>query len=145
MIFLTRLQNRVTDQVPADIRTLILHLFQTYIKITSKQLQNKYNQVSTMTYNLIKPITVFFDEVINQRKLGELAKKSCTPSQIMDLNFRVISNYPIYRDNERRWLRQPPVDQKYPDLIDFFKRFTRSHAKRRRWLKNLSFNWPTSL
>ena len=33
---LTRLGNCVTAQVPANIRTLILHIFQAYGKITAK-------------------------------------------------------------------------------------------------------------
>ena len=36
--YLTRLHNRVSGQVPGNIRTLMLHLFQVYGKITAKKL-----------------------------------------------------------------------------------------------------------
>ena len=49
-----------------------------------------------MAYNLTKPITIIFDAVDNQCKLGELARQLYNPSQIVDLAFLVISNYPIF-------------------------------------------------
>ena len=99
---ITRLRNHVTGQVPADIQTLILHLFQAYGKITVKQLRKKYNEVATMVYVLSKPITVIFDTDDKQRELGELAGKSYTSLHIVDLALLVISNYPIFRDDVRR-------------------------------------------
>ena len=103
--FVARRRNCVTGQVPADIRTLILHLFQTYGKITAKQLRKICNEVATMVYNLSEPITVIFDAIDNQGKLGELVGKPYTLSQIVDLAFLVISNYSFFRDDVRRWLR----------------------------------------
>ena len=76
--------------------------------------------MATMAYNLTKPITVIFDAVDYQRELGELFSKPYTLSQIVDLVFLVISDYPIFRENARRLLRQPSIDQTYLDLVVFF-------------------------
>ena len=80
--------------------------------------------MATIAYNLSKPIAVIFDAVDNQGKLGELVGKPYTPSQIVDLDFLVISNYPIFRDNVRRWIFHPPIDPTYSKLVAFFKNST---------------------
>ena len=92
-----------------------------------------------MTYNLTEPITVIFDAVDNQRELGELTGKHYTPSQIADLSFLVISNYPIFRDNVRIWLRRPPADQTYPDPVTFFQEVHVELCETEALLKELGF------
>ena len=82
-----------------------------------------------MAYNLSEPIMVIFDAFNDQHELGELDGKLYTPSQIEDLAFLVISNYPIFRDNVRRWLRRPPENQTYLDLVAFVKMFTQRCTK----------------
>ena len=83
------------------------------------QLPTKYNQVATTAYDLAKPITVIFDVVNDQRELGELARKSHTPSQIMDLALLEISNYLIFRDNVSRWLHLPYIPNISRTLLHF--------------------------
>ena len=51
-----------------------------------------------MSYGMTKPSTVIFDAVDNHRELGELAGKHSILSQIVNLTFLVISDYPIFCD-----------------------------------------------
>ena len=57
-----------------------------------------------MACGLNKPIMVIFGALNNQCNLGKAAGKPYTPSQMVDLAFLIISNYPIFRDNARRWI-----------------------------------------
>ena len=49
-----------------------------------------------MVYGMTNPIMVICDIVDKHRELGELAGEPYTPSQIVDLVFLVISNYPTF-------------------------------------------------
>ena len=120
--------------MPSNIRALMLHLFQVYEKVFTKQLRTKYDKVVTMTYDMTKPIMVIFDAVNDQRELGELTGKSYTPSQIVYLTFLVVSNYPISSNNMRRWLiKHTPISSPSSS------KFARNCAKRKYFFDDLEF------
>ena len=43
--YMSTLRNRITGQVPSDIRNLILNLFRIDVKITPQQLRTRYDNV----------------------------------------------------------------------------------------------------
>ena len=68
--YLTRLCNRVTGQVPSDIRLLFSSLFSIYGKISANQLREKYDEVATMSYEVMEPIDVIFNSVDDLREIA---------------------------------------------------------------------------
>ena len=56
-------RNRITGQLPADIRLLKNYLFDTNGKINEHELQEKYNETTKFTYNLSAPIDDAFNAV----------------------------------------------------------------------------------
>ena len=83
--YLSALRNYITGQVPSDIRTLILHLFRIYGKITPQQLRTRYENVKKMEYSIDEPIAIIFDAVEDLVEIGELAGRPYSPLQIVDL------------------------------------------------------------
>ena len=71
--YMTCLRNRVTGQVPADTRTLILSLFAIYGKISPTKLREKYDLVTTMVHEIVEPIGTIFNALDHLREIAELA------------------------------------------------------------------------
>ena len=108
--YLTRLRNRVTGQVPADIRLLFTSLFSIYGKISAGQLKEKYDDVVTMPYDITEPIDMIFNAVDDLREIAELAGRPYSLIQMVDLGYLVIAKQSIFRSDVRRWLRRLPGD-----------------------------------
>jgi len=95
--YLTHLRNRVTGQVPKDIRELLVSLFRIYSKITANQLKDKYDDVYTMSYDIVDPIDVILNDADDLRKISKLSQRPYTPHQIADIGYIIISKLPIFR------------------------------------------------
>ena len=94
--YLSSLRNRITGQVPSEIRDLILHLFRVYGKITPQHLKSKYDAVEALNYSIDEPIDVIFSAVEDLLEIGELAGRPYSPQQIVDLGFLIISKQRIF-------------------------------------------------
>ena len=100
--YLTRIRNRVTGQVPADIRLLFSSLFAIYGKISANQLREKYDEVASMIYDITEPIEIIVNAVNDLSEITELAGRPYSPIQMVDLGYIVIAKQPIFRSNVRR-------------------------------------------
>ena len=118
--YLTRLRNRVTGQVPANIRLLFSSLFAIYGKVSANQLKEKYDEVASISYDITEPIDVIFNDVDNLKEIADLAGRPYSLVQMVDLGYIVIAKQPIFRFGVRRWLRRPPEDQTWQDFQDVF-------------------------
>ena len=65
-------QNRITGQLPADIRLLKIHLFDTYGRINENELQRKYDETTKLVYNVSDPINENLNSVEDLCKISEL-------------------------------------------------------------------------
>ena len=54
------IRNRITGQLPGDIRLLKDHLFDTYGKISKSKLQEKYDTTTKLAYNVSELIDTIF-------------------------------------------------------------------------------------
>ena len=77
-------QNRITGQLPVDIRLLKTHLFDAYGKINENELQTKYNKTTKLTYNVSDPIDDIFNSVKYLCKILEL--ENCLYSARQQVN-----------------------------------------------------------
>ena len=66
-------RNRITGQLPADIRLLKTHLFNTYGRFNENKLQTKYDKTTKLTYNASDPIDDIFNSVEDLCEILELA------------------------------------------------------------------------
>ena len=63
------MRNRITGQLPADIRLLKIHLFDTYVRIIENELQTKYDETTKLAYNVSDPIDDIFNSLEDYAKL----------------------------------------------------------------------------
>ena len=110
--YLSSLHNQITGQVPSDIRTLILHLFRIYDKITPHQLRTRYNTVESIKYAIEEPITIIFDAIEDLVEIGELTGIPYSAQQVVDLSNIIISKNRIFRSDIFKWMRQPEVEKR---------------------------------
>ena len=74
-------RNRVSGQLPADIRLVMNHLFDTYGKISETELQTKYDETIKLTYQVSDPIDVIFNAVEDLCEIADLAGSPYTAAQ----------------------------------------------------------------
>ena len=75
------IRNRITGQLPADIRLIKNHLFDNYGKISEAELQTKYDAATKMQYDIIEPIDDIFNAVEDLCEIAEFARSPYTPAK----------------------------------------------------------------
>ena len=89
--YLFTLRNRTTWQVPADIRSLILHLFCIYNKISPQKLRTRYDKIEGMEYKMEEPIDIILDAIEDLVDIGELVGRPYSPEKFVDLGYIILS------------------------------------------------------
>ena len=125
---MTRLRNRITGQVPTDIRLLMMSLFQSYRKISANNPKDTFDNVATISYDIDEIICIIYDTVDNLRDIVVLYNRTYTNQKMVDLGYIVVSKLLIFQLDIRRWLRRNPTDQSWQDFQDVF---TTSHQELR--------------
>ena len=117
--YLNSIWSRVTGQGPAEIRTLIFHIFWVYGKITPQQLRAKQEAVRKMEYQKQESITIIFGAVEDLAEIEELAGRPYSPDQIVDIGYIVLIKNIIFRSNIRKWMRRPDFKKTWPNMKQF--------------------------
>ena len=73
--YLSALHNRITRQLPPDIREIYLYLFRIYGKIKPEFLLQRKNEVEKKRYDMADPIDQIFNKIEDLAELGELSDK----------------------------------------------------------------------
>ena len=137
--YLSSIRNRVTGQVPAEIRALVLHLFRIYGKITPQQLRGKREAVEQMDYKIDEPIAIIFDAIEDLVEISELPGSPYTADQVVDIGYIVLSKNRIFRSDIRKWMRRPEVEKL--GLTSFFnllKHTKNSETQMQLWMNSAS-------
>ena len=121
-------RNRVSGQLPADIRLVINHLFDTYGKISETELQTKYDETIKLTYQVSDPIDVIFNAVEDLCEIADLSGSPYTATQQVNIGFLIVSKQRILRSDVRKWMRKPQADKTW---INFVTHFRQAHQELR--------------
>ena len=109
--YLSALRNRITGQLPPDIRETYLYLFHIYGKIKPEFLLQIKNEVEKKRYDMADPINQIFNEIEDLAELGELSNKPFTESQLIDFGFIIINKCRAFRNDVREWIRRPEKEK----------------------------------
>ena len=104
--YLNSMRNCVIGQVPAEIRTLVLHLFWMYGKITPQQLRGKIDAVEKIQYQMDEPNAIIFDTIEDLVKIVELAGRPYSLDQVVDIGYIVLSKNRIFHSGIWKWMRR---------------------------------------
>ena len=91
--------NRITGQLPGNIRLLKNHLFDTYGKINENELQEKYDTTTKIAYNMSEPIDTIVSVVEDICEIAELEGFPYLPRQQVNIGYLIVSKQPIFRNN----------------------------------------------
>ena len=75
------IRNRITGQLPADIRLIKNHQFDTYGKINESELQEKYDETTKLAYNISYPIDDIFNAVKDLCEISEFVNNPYSATQ----------------------------------------------------------------
>ena len=122
------IRNRVTGQLPGDIRLLTNHLFSTYGKINEQELQTKYDETTKMSYSVSEPIDDIFNAVEDLCEIAEFAETPYSSRQQVNIGYLIVNKQPIFRSDVRKWMRKPTVDKTW---LNFMAHFRQAHQELR--------------
>ena len=126
--YISALRNRVTGQLPQDVRNIFLYLFRVYGKIKTEFLLEKKYELETRSYYISDPIDTIFNEIEDLAELGELSAKPFSESQLIDFGFIIINKCRAFRSDIRAWMRRPDHEKTY---TNFKLHFTEAHLELR--------------
>ena len=106
------LRNRITGQISANCREILLYLFRIYGKVTPSQLVSEEDAVKKLTYDTSIPIDGIFNSIEDLQELAELSGVPYTPSQIVNLGFIIMNSHRMLRSDVRNWIRKPAVEKR---------------------------------
>ena len=121
-------RNRLTGQLPSDIRLLMNHLFNTYGNINEAELQEKHDATTKLTYDVSEPIDVIFNAVEDLCEIADLAGCPFSPRQQVNIAYLILQKQPIFRSDVRKWMRKPTADKTW---LNFTAHFRQAHNKLR--------------
>ena len=122
------IRNRITGQLPGDIRLLKDHLFSTYGKINEQELQTKYDETTKMSYSVSDPIDDIFNAVEDLCEIAEFADTPYSPRQQVNIGYLILNKQPIFRSDVRKWMRKPMQDKTW---VAFMAHFRQAHQELR--------------
>ena len=122
------IRNRITGQLPGDIRLLKNHLFSTYGKINEQELQTKYDETIKLSYSVSDPIDDIFNAVEDLCEIAEFADTPYSPRQQVNIGYLIVNRQPIFRGDVRKWMRKSLVDKTW---IHFMAHFRQAHQELR--------------
>jgi len=105
------IRNRITGQLPGDIRLVKTHLFSTYGKINEQELQTKYDETTKMSYHVSDPIDDIYNAVEDLCEIADLAETPYSPRQQVNIGYLIVNKLPIFRSDLRKWMRKPIADK----------------------------------
>ena len=114
--YLSALRNRVTGQLPNDIRAILLYLFRVYGKIKPEYLQERKAEVENLTFTLSDPIDTIFNQIEDLAELGELSARPFSDTQLTDFTFIIANKNRAFREDIRTWIRKTAVDQTFANF-----------------------------
>jgi hypothetical protein len=120
-IYIRALLNRATGQYATSLCAVILHLFNTYGKITPQQVKAKEQLVYGLTFDINQPVDTVFNEIEDLSDLAEHANSPMTPQQQIDLAYVILAREPILQQDIRLWNRRPLIDRTWPNMLTHFR------------------------
>jgi hypothetical protein len=116
-IYLQAMLNRATGQYSSSIRALLLHLFETYGKITPQQVKAKEMELYNMHYNISQPVNTVFNSIDNLSELTDHADSPMTAQQMIYLAYVIFAKHPILQQDLRLWNRRPAADCTWGNMM----------------------------
>ena len=120
-IYLRALLNRATGQYSTSIRSMILHLFTTYGKITPQQVKEKEVELFHMHFEIIQPIDTVFNAIEDLADLAEHATSPMSSQQMIDLAYVILAKQTILQQDLRSWSRLPAANRTWTAMVDHFR------------------------
>ena len=120
------IRNRITGQLPGDIRLLKDHLFSTYGKINEQELQAKYDETIKLSYSVSDPIDDIFNAVEDLCEIAEFADTPYSSRQQVNIGYLIVNRQPIFRGDVRKWMRKATIDKTW---VNFMAHFRQAHRE----------------
>ena len=115
------IRNRITGQLPGDIRLLKDHLFSTYGKINEQELQTKHDEITKMSYSVSDPIDDIYNAIEDLCEIAEFAQTPYSPRQQVNIGYLILNKQPIFRSDVRKWMRKPLIDKTWANFMAHFR------------------------
>ena len=104
-------RNWLTGQLPADIRIIKEHLFNTYGKINETESHDNHDTTAKLTYDVSEPINTIFNAVEDLCRVVELSGSPYASRQQVNIGYLIFNKEPIFRGDVHKWMRKPATEK----------------------------------
>jgi hypothetical protein len=120
--YLDALRDPVTYDLQGTIYENLTFLTQTYGKVTSQQLEEKFDLVNATVYNPTLPIDTLFNQVIELSDVAEAAAIPYTVQQQMTLVYNILNRSGRMVQDIKEWNRTTPALKTWDNFKIHFRR-----------------------
>ena len=118
-MFIRSLRNRHIGYANVTTLQLITHLYRTYAKINTGDLEANSTRMKER-YDCNLPIETFFDQIEDAVEYASAGNAPFTPVQVVNTAFNVIFRTGLFNDDCKVWKRKPDADRTWVQFkIDF--------------------------
>jgi hypothetical protein len=116
-IYLRAMLNRATAQCSGSIRTIVLHLFSAFGKITPQQVKAKEMELCQMHCDISQPVNTVFSRIEDLSDVSENANLPMTKQQTVDLAHVIFAKQSVLQPDLRLcWNRRPVAERTCANL-----------------------------
>ena len=125
--YLKAIRNRHSNAINMTVNDIFTqHLYLTYGDIDPQQLQDNYDKVATMTYDVSFPPDTVYECIEDLMDMSEAANAPFTERQCVNLGYNIFNRTGRFELDLRSWLQRPLIQQTW---INFKQHFTTAHKQ----------------
>ena len=106
-VYLEGLRDSTTNAITRPLGGIILHLFDTYGKVTSQKIADEQQKVQNFTFDPVMPVDTVYSLVENLQILADAGRAPYTEMQLLNFAKNIITKTRIFNTIIRKWNRLP--------------------------------------
>ena len=118
-MFIRHLRQRYMGYGTTTTRAILDHLYATYTKISSADLQDNNAQLRS-TYDANLPIKALLDQVEGAVDYDTAGNTPYTPLQAVGIAYQLIFQTGMFTDDCKQWRRRDPTNKTWTKIKIFF-------------------------
>jgi hypothetical protein len=119
--YLASLRDRNSNSLRGTVNDILAHMQTTYGRISPQMMEDREQELRTMTYNPKFPIDTIFNAVEDFSDYAELAQQPITVHQTIAKAYLLLNKTGRFKQAITEWNRKPAIEKTWPNFKTHFR------------------------
>jgi hypothetical protein len=120
--YLASLRDRISNSLRGTVYQVLEHLQTNYGRVSPQMLEDREQELRTMTYNTKYPIDTVFNAVEDYVDYAELGNQPLTQRQVIAKAYVILNKTRRFKTDITDWNRRPDLEKSWINFKDHFRR-----------------------